>query len=126
MAKVTFHSDGFEGFRRRVLEHARALDRGEPIRTETTLSFESPSEMFRVLSPKRLDLLQTLASKGGRPVEDLAKELGRTGLSVSRDVGILKRLGAVSTTRRGTDEAKGKVIVEAVAARFTFVSSIGR
>ena len=47
MYKVVFELDGLEGFRARVLDHASALDRGKTLPSETTVSFESPQEMFR-------------------------------------------------------------------------------
>src|SRR5947209_20104058 len=44
MKTITIHTDGFEGFRKRALERARKLDRGEPIKPEHSITL-GPSAM---------------------------------------------------------------------------------
>jgi predicted transcriptional regulator len=122
MAEISFRSDGLDGFRRRVLDHARMLDCGDPLPSETTVSFESPQEMFRVLSPRRILLLQTLTSSGGQPVDLLAESLGRNRLAIARDLGILRKFGAVEIVKRGGPTTS--VVVRPVATRYDFVCSI--
>ena len=55
--KVWVTADGAEGFFRRAREHARKLDRGEPIAPEITVTFEDVNDMLRVLSAERVRLL---------------------------------------------------------------------
>jgi hypothetical protein len=40
MKKLTIHTDGLEGFRKRPLERAKKLDRGELLEPEKILTFE--------------------------------------------------------------------------------------
>ena len=43
--KVAIKNGGFEGFIRRAREHAKALDNGETLPSENTMSIETPTEM---------------------------------------------------------------------------------
>lgn len=124
MAEVVFKTDGLEGFKRRVLEHARALDRGELLPSQTTFSFESPKELIGLLTPRRIDLLQKLASDGDLPVNLLAKKLRRTRSAINRDLGILKRMGVVRT-RSVPNAGHGRMtLASPLAAEYDFVCSI--
>src|ERR1035437_9273816 len=49
-----------EDFRRRSLERARKMDRGEKLRPEKSITFESPIEMAKVLTPERIRLYQVV------------------------------------------------------------------
>jgi hypothetical protein len=43
MKRVTIHTDGFEGARKRSLERARKLDRGETLEPETSITLDASS-----------------------------------------------------------------------------------
>lgn len=93
MKKVTIHTDGFEGFRKRALERARKLDRGEPIEPEHSITL-GPSAM-KVLTGARIRVFQCVRAKKEISILSLATTLKRPREGVSRDVTALRRIGLV-------------------------------
>ena|SRR3990167_6684937 len=65
---------------------------GAPIEV---LSFENTSILMKTLSPKRLELLQTLHVLGTVSIRQLAKELHRDYSNVHQDVKALNQIGIV-------------------------------
>jgi predicted transcriptional regulator len=59
------------------------------------LSFENASILMKTLSPKRLELLQTLHGLGIVSIRKLAKELHRDYSNVNQDVKALNQIGIV-------------------------------
>jgi predicted transcriptional regulator len=115
--KVTIHSDGFEGFAQRAIERAKKMDRGERITPSRGLTFESPTQMFEVLTAQRLRVVEVARVKP-YSVTALAKKLRRDPRSVRRDVAKLEKYGVVRT-REEINPGHGRVkIVEPVAKRF--------
>lgn len=115
--KMKVLTDGFEGFKTRSLERARRMDRGERIEPETSITFESPMEMFEVLTPQRIRLC-IAARKRPYSVTALAKHLKRDPKSVRRDVLKLEKAG-VLRTRQEINPGHGRIkIVEPVAQTF--------
>ncbi len=114
---LTIHTDGFEGFKKRSLERARKLTRGERITPSRGLTFESPIQMFEVLTAQRLRVVEVARTKP-YSVTALAKKLKRDPKSVRRDVAKLEKYGVVRT-REEINPGHGRVkIVEPVAKRF--------
>ena len=64
-------------------------------------SFESPAALFRVLSPKRWELIERLQALGPMSVRGLARELERDVKRVHEDVGVLVEVGLVEKTAGG-------------------------
>lgn len=122
--KFSIRSDGFEGFAKRVREHAAALDRGESIPSEITITLSSPLEMRRLLTPKRTELLEILARNGSRSTVRLAKDLRRSESSVNRDLKLLHSVGAVELHSTQADKRQ-VIMASASAERYEFVSSFG-
>ena len=121
--KLTIHSDGLEGFRKRSLERARKMDRGEKLKAEKIITFESPVEMSRVLTPERVRLYQIVKRKE-TSMTDLAFGLKRDRSSVSRDVRLLELKGIV-TTHQALNPGHGRVkMVVAPAARITLIAEL--
>jgi predicted transcriptional regulator len=111
------HTDGFEGFVERSEERARRRSRGERVAPAFGITFESPKQMFEVLTVQRLRVVEVART---RPysVTGLAKKLRRDPKSVRRDVRKLERAG-VLRTREAINPGHGRVkIVEPVAERF--------
>ena len=121
--RLTIHTDGFEGFRKRSLERARKMDRGEKLRPEKSITFENPIEMAKVLTPERMRLFQTVKQKE-TSVTDLAHGLKRDRSSVSRDVRLLETKGLL-TTHEVTNPGHGRVkMVTAPAERLTLIAEL--
>jgi len=66
-----------------------------------TLEFESPAALFRVLTPKRWELLERLQTVGPSSVRGLARELERDVKRVHEDVGDLMEYGLIERTGDG-------------------------
>src|SRR4030067_30245 len=60
-----------------------------------TLSFESPSALFRVITPARWTLIERLQALGPSSLRGLARALERDVKSVHRDVAALLAQGLV-------------------------------
>lgn len=63
-----------------------------------TLQFESPAALFRVLTPKRWELIEHLQQLGPSSVRGLARELERDVKRVHEDVGELMKCGLIART----------------------------
>jgi predicted transcriptional regulator len=119
--RLTIHTDGFEGFRRRSLELARKMDRGEKIQPEKSITFENPIEMAKVLTPERIRLYQTVKRKE-ISVTNLANGLKRDRASVSRDVRLLEMKGLL-TTHPASNPGHGRVkMVTAPVKKLTLIA----
>ena len=116
-------ADGAKGFFERARERARKLDRGEELAPEITVSFESPGDMMRVLSPERIRLLRVARQKPS-PISVLAVGLKRDTRAVSRDVDLLQHFGLLcSRYERNPGHGKRRV-VEPRAAKYRLVATI--
>jgi len=122
-AKVWVTADGAGGFFRRAREHARKLDRGEPIAPEITVTFEDVRDMLRVLSAERVRLLRVAREKAV-PVSDLAKGLQRDTRAVSRDVDLLESFGLLRTRYEKNPGHGRRRIVEPRAANYQLLAAI--
>lgn len=121
--KVHIRNDGVKGFFGRTREHARNLDRRVELASEMTISFESVSDMMRVLSPQRVRIL-TVARQGAKPVSSFASGLNRDTRAVSRDIDLLEEFGLLRT-RYEVNPGHGKRrIVEPCAAKYELVAVV--
>jgi predicted transcriptional regulator len=94
--KIKVYTDGFEGWAKRAAARAKAMDEGRRIRPSRGITFESPAEMVRLLTPARLDLFQALKNRTVS-LKELAETLGRDVSAVRRDVVALEKFGIVSS-----------------------------
>lgn len=118
--KLTIRIESFEKSTERMIEGAKRMDRGERIEPERSITSETPEDMVRMLSAKRLELLQ--ASRTGEfSVTALAEKLNREPSAVRRDVAELKRFGLVRTVRAKNPGHGQVAIVKPVARRFELV-----
>lgn len=79
-----------------------------------TLQFESPAALFRVLTPKRWELIERLQKLGPSSVRGLARELERDVKRVHEDVSALIECGFVART----DDGKFHVPYDVIHADF--------
>jgi len=92
--KTKIYTDGLEGFKKRALARARLMDAGLPFPPSRGITFESPAEMVRLLSPARLDLFDAVKNRT-LSIRELAQTLGRDVSAVRRDVSALEKFGIV-------------------------------
>ncbi len=63
--------------------------------------FESPAALFRVLTPKRWELIECLQESGSLGVRALARALGRDVKRVHEDAAAMMAIGLVEKTEDG-------------------------
>lgn len=123
--KVTIKSESFEQYAAGALARARAMDRAEPIASEIVLSFSRPTEMMRLITAKRTELLEKVTADGPQPVNGLAVKLKRDRRAVSRDISVLEEMGLVSTSLVYNPGHGRLRIVRPAARRYEFHAQIG-
>jgi predicted transcriptional regulator len=84
MTKVIIRTDKVEGFFDRARKAAQKADRGESFKKSATFSFEDPQEMFMVLSEARRRLMREVMDKP---------------MTITKDIGLLERLGLLVSTK---------------------------
>jgi hypothetical protein len=104
----TIHTDGFDGFSERSLERAKKMDRGERIEPSFGITFESPMQMFEVLTAARVRMVEVARTKP-YSVTALAKKLKR-GRSAAHAAG--DQSGAWAGEDRGAGGAELRVAGE--------------
>ncbi|MCK9381480.1 MAG: DNA-binding protein [Sulfuritalea sp.] len=82
--------------------------------------FESPAALFRVLTPKRWELIECLQKSGPLGVRALARELGRDVKRVHDDAVAMIEVGMVEKTADGKliapfDEIRADFVMKAAA-----------
>ncbi|MDZ4253309.1 MAG: DNA-binding protein [Sulfuritalea sp.] len=78
--------------------------------------FESPAALFRVLTPKRWELIECLQNSGPLGVRALARALGRDVKRVHDDASAMVEVGMVEKT------ADGKLVVPFDQIRADFMT----
>ena len=115
--KLTIHTDGFDGYMERSRVRAEKWARGERVAPSFGFTFESPAQMFELLTAERVRVVETARTKP-YSVTELARVLKRDPRSVRRDVKKLMEFGVVRT-REAVNPGHGRVkIVEPVAESF--------
>ena len=88
---------------------ASAWKSGRPT-SARVFSFESPAALFRVLSPKRWELIERLQLTGPTSVRGLARALERDVKRVHEDVAALIEVGLIEKTEHGQIHVPFEVI----------------
>lgn len=94
--KTRIYTDGFEGWAKRAATRAKAITEGRTLTPSRGVTFESATDMVRLLTPARLSLFATV-KKRTVSIKDLAESLGRDVSAVRRDVAALEKFGIVSS-----------------------------
>ena len=124
MSKVVIRTDDAAGFFARAKDTARRADRGMPFEGKVTLSFEDPQQMFSVLSEARRRLMLEVMREP-RTINELSKRLHRNRSTVTKDVGLLERVGLL-VSQRETNPGHGiQKVVRSVAPKIEMVATLG-
>lgn len=124
MAKVVIRTDDVAGFFARAKDAARRADRGMPCEGKVTLSFEDPQQMFNVLSEARRRLMLEVMREP-RTISELSKRLHRNRSTVTKDVGLLERMGLLVSHRQVNPGHGIQKVVRSVAAKIEMVATLG-
>ena len=124
MAKVVIRTDDAEGFFRRAREAARKADRGQAFEGKVTLSFEDPRRMFTVLSEARRRLMLEVMNEP-RTINELSIRLHRNRSAITKDVGLLEKVGLVVSMRQSNPGHGIQKVVRSVAPKIEMVATLG-
>ncbi|MBI3815527.1 MAG: hypothetical protein HY279_13810 [Nitrospinae bacterium] len=88
-----------------------AIERGEKVKPEKGLYFESIEGFRKALTPKRLELLHLIKEKQPESLQELARLSERDMKSIVTDISILESLDLIDTKRKkkGRRETTPKV-----------------
>jgi predicted transcriptional regulator len=81
------------------------------------LTFESPTALFRAISPKRWELLVALQKLGVVSMRELARQLKRDVHRVHDDIKSLKDLGVVEQSKDGVQVPFDKIHTDFTLSR---------
>ena len=110
-------------FFKRSLDRAKKLDRGERLQPEMRITFEDPSELIRVMTGKRVELIHAIRRSPGA-VSELALTLNRDRAAVDRDVKLLERLGLLATSFEDNPGHGRRKVVRSLAERYELTATI--
>ncbi len=124
MTKIVIRTDAVKGFFSRAKDAARRADRGGAFDGKITLSFEDPQRMFTVLPEARRRLMLKVMDEP-RTINELSKRLHRHRSSMTKDVGLLERLGLIVSQRQANPGHGIQKTVRSVAAKIELVATLG-
>ena len=77
----------------------RAMEMGE--KQGAFISFESPALLWKVLTPKRWDILKAMTGAGPLALREIARRVGRDVRGVHTDVHALMAVGLIERNEAG-------------------------
>ena len=95
MSKLTIKTGTEDDFFQRGRQLAQAADRGQVLPEESTISFEDPADVVKLITAARLTLFRTIKEMPGS-ITDISERLHRDRSAVKRDVDELARAGLVT------------------------------
>ena len=124
MTKLVIRTDDVAGFFNRARDAARRADRGHPFNGKVTLSFEDPQQMFTVLSEARRRLMLEVMHEP-KTINELTRSLHRNRSSITKDVGLLEKLGLLVSHRQANPGHGIQKLVRSVAPKIEMVATLG-
>lgn len=124
MAKVVVRTEEVSGFFYRAKEAARRADQGHSFDGLITLSFEDPQRMFAVLSDARRRLILEVMNEP-KTISQLSIQLHRNRSSITKDLGMLEKLGLIVSNRQANPGHGIQKVVQAVAPKIEMIATLG-
>lgn len=124
MTKVVIRTDDLDGFFARAKEVARRVDQGQALDGKVTISFEDPQRMFTVLSDARRRLMSEVMHEP-KSINELTSRLHRNRSAITKDVGMLERMGLIVSSRRSNPGHGIQKMVQSVAPKIEMVATLG-
>ena len=124
MTKIVIRTGDAAGFFSRAKDAARRADRRGAFEGKITLSFEDPQRMFTVLSEARRRLMLEVMRES-RTINELSHRLHRNRSSITKDVGVLEKLGLIVSERRSNPGHGIQRTVRSVATKIEMVATLG-
>ncbi len=124
MTKVSIQTGDVAGFFARAKEAARKADQGRAFGEKVTLSFEDPQRMFTVLSESRRRLMLEIMDEP-KTINDLTSRLQRNRSAITKDLGLLEKVGLVVSSRQANPGHGIQKMVRAIAPKIEMVATLG-
>ena len=124
MTKVVIRTDDVVGFFARAKDAARRADRGQPFDGKITLAFEDPQRMFTVLSEARRRLMLEVMHEP-KTINELTQSLHRNRSAITKDVGLLEKVGLVVSQRLANPGHGIQKVVRSIAPKIEMVATLG-
>jgi predicted transcriptional regulator len=124
MTKVVVRTDDVAGFFARAKDAARRADQGEAFEGKVTLSFEDPQRMFNVLSQERRRLMLEVMHEA-RTINELSHRLHRNRSAITKDVGLLEKMGLIVSERQANPGHGIQKAVRSIAPKIEMVATLG-
>ena len=124
MSKVVIRTDSLDEFFARAKDAARRADQAQKFEEKVTLSFEDPQRMFTVLSEARRELLSEVMREA-KTIKELTTRLHRNRSSVTKDVGMLEKMGLIISSRQSNPGHGFQKVVRSIAPKIEMVATIG-
>lgn len=81
------------------VQAGQAIERGEEVKPEREVYFESLAGFRKALTPKRLELLHLIRVKQPKSLQELSRMAGRNMKNIITDVSLLENLGLIEMHR---------------------------
>lgn len=124
MTKVSVRTGDSAEFFARAIAAARKADQGKAFDGKITLSFEDPQRMFTVLSESRRRLMLEIMEEP-MSINDLTSRLHRNRSAITKDIGMLERLGLIVSIRQINPGHGIQKMVQAIAPKIEMVATLG-
>jgi len=124
MTKVVVRTDDVNDFFARAKNTARRTDRGQAFEDKVTLAFEDPQRMFTVLSAARRRLMLEVMHEP-KTINELTQRLHRNRSAITKDVGLLEKVGLVVSQRLANPGHGIQKVVRSVATKIDMVATLG-
>lgn len=122
--KIIVRTGEVAGFFDRAKNAAQRADQGGEFHGTVTLSFEDPQKMFTVLSDARRRLMREIMQVP-KTINELVGCLHRDRSAITKDVGLLERMGLIISQRQSNPGHGIQKLVKPVAARIEMVATLG-
>ena len=123
-SKVLVRTDDLDGFFSRAKDAACRADQAQAFEEKVTLSFDDPHRMFTVLSENRRRLMSEVMHEP-RTIKELATRLDRNRSAVTKDVGMLEKMGLIVSSRQSNPGHGFQKVVQAIAPKIEMLASLG-
>ena len=124
MTRIVMRTDDVAGFFSRAQLAARKADQGVAFEGRLTLAFEDPQQMFAVLSEARRHLMLEVMHEP-RTINELSERLHRNRSAITKDVGLLEKMGLLVSHRQPNPGHGIQKVVRSVASKIELVATLG-
>lgn len=124
MSRLTLQTGNEAEFFQRGRQLAAMADAGTPLPEESTLSFEDPAEITRLMTASRLALFRAVKEMPGS-ITQISERLHRDRSAVKRDIDEMAHAGILSIAEKTLPGHGRMKEIRATASRLRLMAEIG-